>query len=142
MKKMFLVMSLAVCVNSFATIRTVSNNPNTLAQFNTIQAAIDASSSGDTVYVQGSPTQYSGFTIQDKRLTIIGPGWYPLQSFQPFKATIGSNVDIKGVASRKTELQGLDFFSSVSISTPLQTAFALFAINLKGHLFGIYYCCL
>ena len=115
MKQFFLFLLTCLCVNVFATVRTVSNNPSTIAQFSTIQAAIDVSVNGDTVYVQGSPTQYAGFTIQDKRLTIIGPGWYPLQSFQPFKATIGSNVDIKGVASRKTELQGLDFFSSVSI---------------------------
>ena len=115
MKKIFLVLSLAVCANAFATVRTVSNNPNTLAQFNTIQAAVDASFTGDTIYVQGSPTRYTGFIIQDKRLTVIGPGWAPAQNFQPYKATIESNVDIKGVASRKTELQGLDFFSSVSI---------------------------
>src|SRR4249919_2132294 len=75
MKKIFLILSSVVCVHAFATVRTVSNNPNTLAQFNTIQAAIDASLSGDTIYVQGSPTRYAGFVIQDKRLTVIGPGW-------------------------------------------------------------------
>jgi hypothetical protein len=117
MKQFFIFLLTGLCVNMYATIRTVSNNPNTLAQYNTIQAAIDASSSGDTVYVQGSPTRYAGFTIQDKRLTIIGPGWSPAQNFQPFKATIESNVNINGLPSRKTELHGLDFFSSVSILT-------------------------
>lgn len=115
MKQFFLFLLTCLGVNVFATVRTVSNNPTTIAQFSTIQAAVDVSVNGDTIYVQGSPTPYSGFTIQDKRLTIIGPGWYPLQSFQPFKAIIGTNVNINGVASRKTELQGLDFFSSVSI---------------------------
>lgn len=115
MKQFFLFVLSCFCVNLFATVRTVSNNPTTIAQFSTIQAAVDASLNGDTVYVQGSPTQYAGFTIQDKRLTIIGPGFYPLQSFQPFKATIGTNVNINGVGSRKTELQGLDFSSTVSI---------------------------
>src|SRR6187399_169745 len=117
MKKIFLVLSLALCVNAFATVRTVSNNPNTLAQFNTIQAAVNASSSGDTIYIQGSPTRYAGFTIQDKRLTIIGPGWSPAQNFQAFKATVETAVTINGNASRKTEIQGLDFAISVSIIT-------------------------
>jgi hypothetical protein len=115
MKPLCLILSISLCINVFATVRTVSNNPSTIAQFNTIQAAIDVSGNGDTIYVQGSPTRYPGFTIQDKRLIIMGPGWYPAQNFQPFKATIETNVNINGVASRKTELQGLDFFSSVSI---------------------------
>lgn len=50
-----------------ATVRTVSNVPSTLAQFNTIQAAVDASNNGDTVYVHGSPNQYAGFTITNKK---------------------------------------------------------------------------
>jgi hypothetical protein len=115
MKQFFFFLLTCLCVNVFATVRTVSNNPTTIAQFNTIQAAVDASVNGDTVYVQGSPTHYAGFTIQDKRLTIIGAGWSPAQNFQPYKATIESNVNINGTASRKTELQGLDFLSSVSI---------------------------
>ena len=117
MKPLCLILSFIVCVESFATVRTVSNNPSTVAQYSSIQAAVDASSSGDTIYVQGSPTRYAGFTIQDKRLTIIGPGWSPAQNFQPFKAVIETNVNINGAASRKTELQGLDFFSTVSINT-------------------------
>src|SRR5712671_2247424 len=117
MKQFFLFLSLGVCVNMFATVRTVSNNPLTLAQYNTIQAAVNASVSGDTIYVQGSTTHYAGFTIQDKRLTIIGPGWSPAQNFQAFKATVETAVTINGIASRKTEIQGLDFAVSVSTLT-------------------------
>ena len=102
MKQFFFFLLTSLCVNAFATVRTVSNNPTTLAQFSTIQDAVNASSNGDTIYVHGSPTRYAGFTIQDKRLTVMGPGWYPLQSFQPYKATIETNVNINGVASRKT----------------------------------------
>ena len=117
MKQFFLFLLTCLCVNVFAIVRTVSNNPSTLAQFSTIQAAVDASQSGDTIYVQGSPVRYAGFTIQDKRLTVIGPGWSPAQNFQPYKATIEGNVAINGAGSRKTELQGLDFFTTVSINT-------------------------
>ena len=117
MKQFFLFLFAGLHVNMFATVRTVSNNPSTLAQFNTIQAAVNASASGDTIYVQGSPVRYAGFAIQDKRLTIIGPGWSPAQNFQPFKAMIEGDVAINGAGSRKTELQGLDFFLTVSINT-------------------------
>jgi hypothetical protein len=117
MKQFFLLLSFSACVNMYATVRTVSNNPATLAQYNTIQAAVDASASGDTIYVQGSSTHYAGFTILNKRLTIIGPGWSPAQNFQAFKATVEGAVAINGVASRKTEIQGLDFSLSVSIIT-------------------------
>ena len=115
MKQFSLILSLSFCVNTFATVRTVSNNPSTLAQYNTIQAAITASASGDTIYVHGSPTRYAGFTITDKRLTIIGPGFAPAQNFMAFKAVIETAVVITGVNSKKTEIQGLDFALSFGV---------------------------
>jgi len=117
MKQFFLVLSLSLCLNTFATVRTVSNNPGTLAQYNTIQAAVTAAVSGDTIYVHGSPINYTGFTVTDKRLTIIGPGWAPIANFAAFKAVIGDAVTITGVNSKKTELQGLDFVYSVSFGS-------------------------
>ena len=117
MKQFFFFLLTCLCVNMYATVRTVSNVPSTLAQYNTIQAAVDASASGDTIYVQGSTTHYAGFTILNKRLTIIGPGWSPAQNFQAFKATVETAVAINGIASRKTEIQGLEFTTSISIIT-------------------------
>ena len=116
MKHLFLFMSLSLCVNLFATIRTVNNNPGTVAQFTTIQAAVTASANGDTVYVHGSPVQYAGFTITDKRLVVIGPGRSPLQDFMPYPATVYS-LDIAGSGSSNTEIQGLYFVTSVTIAT-------------------------
>ena len=98
---------------TYATIRTVSNSPSTLAQFNTIQAAIDASSSGDTVYVHGSPVDYAAFTITDKRLVIIGPGWSPNKNL-PFTANV-PGCTITGAASSNTELQGFVFTSTLNL---------------------------
>ena len=95
MKQVLFLLSMNICMNIYGTVRTVSNNPANLAQFNTIQAAVNASSSGDTVLVHGSPTRYAGFTITDKRLTIMGPGWAPLKSFSPFKATV-DDITITG----------------------------------------------
>jgi pectin methylesterase-like acyl-CoA thioesterase len=60
------------------TTYTVDNTPNSGAQFTSIQAAINAASNGDTIYVQQSITPYSGTVannlaiIVDKSLTLIG----------------------------------------------------------------------
>jgi hypothetical protein len=102
-----------------ATVRTVSNNPATLAQYNTIQAAINASADGDTVYVHGSPNDYAGFTIEDKRLVVIGPGWRPDKSF-PFVARVngmaigGTTGDPLTNPANNSEIQGLTFYAAVT----------------------------
>jgi hypothetical protein len=116
MKRLFLLMSLSIGVNLFATVRTVSNNPGTIAQYTTINAAVTASSSGDTIYVQGSPVQYSGFAITDKRLVVIGPGMSPMQNFMPYPATV-ADVTINGSASSNTEIQGLKIVGAVTITS-------------------------
>ena len=68
MKTIFtLAISLCMLTYAWATVRTVSNAPN-VAQFTTIQLAIDASADGDTVYVYGSPNPYAGFPSWIKKL--------------------------------------------------------------------------
>lgn len=120
MKSLFLFLSLSLyLLNMHATVRTVSNYPSTLAQFNTIQAAVDASSDGDTIYIHGSPVTYAGFTITQKRLTILGPGWAPEKSFLPFKATV-QQMSTEGLNCAGTEIQGLEITGSVSINTAAQ----------------------
>jgi hypothetical protein len=101
-----------------ATVRTVSNTPD-VAQFTTIQLAIDASADGDTVYVYGSPNAYAGFTIVDKRITVIGPGWAPDKNF-PLNAIINTTVTIRNSTAAGSpdgsELHGLIFISGVELS--------------------------
>ena len=116
MKQLFLFLLTCLCVNVFATVRTVSNNPGTVAQFTTIQAAVNASLNGDTVYVHGSPVTYSGFSITDKRLVVIGPGWAPVQNFMPYPATV-YDLTIAGSGSSNTEIQGLNIASTVNITS-------------------------
>jgi hypothetical protein len=108
---MFLLLSVYVQAN----IRTVSNNPATLAQFSTIQAAVDASSIGDTIYVHGSPNLYASFTVINKQLTIIGPGWSPNKDL-PLTAVI-AGCTITGAGSSNTEIQGMIFTNSIHMST-------------------------
>src|SRR4051812_31337219 len=110
------VLILAASPALLATIRTVSNNPSTIAQFNNIQAAIDASNSGDTVYVHGSPNNYAGFAIASKQLVIMGPGWSPDKNL-PHLALVNGSVSLTGAGAAGTEFQGLTFLSSISINS-------------------------
>ena len=119
MKKLFfLFMTLAASTSTFATVRTVSSNPSTIGQFSTIQAAIDASTDSDTVYVYGSPNNYATFTIQDKKITVIGPGWAPDKNL-PLQAIVdGATIrnSPAGGSPDGSELQGLVFSQVVYVS--------------------------
>lgn len=77
MKKFIVTILIFTGLSVQATIRTVNNNPAGLAQFSDLQSAINASASGDTVYVHGSVNSYGNVEVIDKKLTIIGPGLSP-----------------------------------------------------------------
>ena len=115
MKSLLTILFISLCTISLATVRTVSNTPSTIAQFNTIQLAVNASSAGDTVYVHGSPNIYAGFTITNKQLVIIGPGWSPDKNL-PFTALV-SGCSIIGATSSNTEIQGLTFISTLNLAS-------------------------
>jgi hypothetical protein len=127
MRKIILIfIALVTSAQTFATVRTVSSNPATLGQFSTIQAAIDASADSDTVYVYGSPNTYAGFTIQDKKITVIGPGWSPDKNL-PLQAIVNGAVfrnSPAGGTPDGSELQGLVFTNVVRLS----------ALNVGGDL--------
>lgn len=116
MKQFFLFASLAFCVKVYATVRTVSNTPGTVAQFTTIQAAVNASTNGDTIYVHGSTVNYTGFSINDKRLVVIGPGRAPIQSFMAVPAMV-MDMTISGSGSSNTEIHGLHFISTINMTS-------------------------
>ncbi len=101
-----------------AAVRTVSSNPDNLGQFNTIQAAIDASADGDTVYVYGSPNAYAGFTILDKKITVIGPGWSPDKNLPHTVVVNGATLrdSPAGGSPNGSELHGLVFSAAVNLS--------------------------
>jgi hypothetical protein len=99
----------------FATVHTVSNSPTTLAQFNNIQNAVNAAATGDTIYIHGSPNAYSSFTITNKQLTIIGPGYSPNKAL-PLTASV-PGFTITGAACANTEIQGLVITNTISINS-------------------------
>ncbi len=120
MKKLTITLVLLALVSwcAFATVRTVSNNPSTLGQFNTIQAAIDASADSDTVYVYGSPNTYGSFTITDKKIAVIGPGWSPDKNLPLQVLVAGANIrnSPAGGTPDGSELHGLIFTTTVIAS--------------------------
>lgn len=67
---------LVISLSLNATIRTVSNSTAFPGQYATVDAAIAASSIGDTIYVMPSASGYGTATL-DKQLIIIGSGLNP-----------------------------------------------------------------
>jgi hypothetical protein len=119
MKKIItLSLTLIVTISAYSTVRTVSSNPSTLGQFNTIQAAIDASADSDTVYVYGSPNTYPAFSILDKKITVIGPGWSPDKNLPLLANVDGATIrnSPAGGSPDGSELHGLVFVNTVHLS--------------------------
>jgi len=119
MKKILLAFTICLVSNTiFATIHTVSNDPATVAQFSNLQAAIDAAQSGDTLYIHGSPTIYPAFTLTDKKLAFIGPGYAPDKELTRTAIIAGGfvrNTAADG-SSNGSEFNGLVFSSVIRIS--------------------------
>ena len=81
MKKTITILSLAfTALVANATVKTVSNNPNSPGQYTDLQVAITAAANNDTLYVHGSPNTYGNVSIT-KPLTIIGAGALPNKDY-------------------------------------------------------------
>jgi hypothetical protein len=81
-KAILLIVLLFVINKTKATVITVSNAPNSPAQFTDLQLAINAANNGDTIYVSGSLVNYGQITV-NKQLILIGTGFNP-QKDLPF----------------------------------------------------------
>ncbi len=77
MKKLITIFLMLCFFSAGATSWRLNNNPAVDADFTAFQAAHDAASAGDTIYVEGNGHQahYGNITIS-KRLIIIGPGYF------------------------------------------------------------------
>ena len=94
---------------SLATVRTVNNYITNAAQFSTVQPAITASATNDTIYLHGSPVSYGDFTIT-KRLVIMGAGYNLTNTINNYTTNVGNiTVDTTSVnqALSGLTLQGL-----------------------------------
>ncbi len=63
-------------MNANGTVWTVDSNPgNHAANFTNLQAAHDAATDGDTIYISGFNVNYGNLTVT-KKLYIFGPGYF------------------------------------------------------------------
>jgi hypothetical protein len=96
-KPLFLLVILTFLSNGLSAqhLIRVNNNPDFDAAYTTLQAAVSNASSGDTIYMEGSATEYAGATI-NKKLTIIGPGFFlpenPKTQANHMEAIFNTNV--------------------------------------------------
>jgi hypothetical protein len=106
LKNLSILSFLAIATHTHGSVRTVNNNNPSPGQFTTIQAAITASTSGDTLYIAGGLASYNSFTL-DKSLVIIGTGHNP-QNQNTSIADI-QNITLNNTAARKSRFIGLQF---------------------------------
>ncbi len=112
MKTKSLLTTIALIVFQFTvaqTVYTVDNRPESGAQFTSVQAAIDAASAGDIIYIHPSPTSYGNVDVT-KTLTLVGTGHDPA-NFDGISATL-STITLRA-DSADTVITGLDA-SSIS----------------------------
>ena len=74
-----------------AAVHTVSNVPNSVANFTTVNAAITASQAGDTIYVGGSASDYGNISL-NKPVVLIGSGTFT--TGQSGNVSTFSNLDL------------------------------------------------
>jgi hypothetical protein len=93
-----------------ATVITVSNTPNSPAQYTDLQTAINAATAGDTLYVSGSSANYGDIVI-DKQLVLMGTGFNPQKEF-PFVSSFGQ-IDFQ-MGSSGSIISGFNFSNNVN----------------------------
>jgi hypothetical protein len=77
MKHLILTLTILLPLFTLARVITVNNNAGSPSTFSSLQAAIATAATGDTIYVQGSATDYGNISIT-KRLVLLGAGYRPI----------------------------------------------------------------
>lgn len=115
MKKILLLSTslILTCSMSFAKIWRVNNNNGVTADFTTLQAAHDAAASGDSIYLESSPTSYGGLNCS-KKLAIIGTGYFLDQNSELQAFTLSAKTDYIyfNAGSSGSSVEGIDFRSN------------------------------
>lgn len=117
-KYIILFLVVISCSVSQATVRTVNNYITNSAQFSTVQPAITASATNDTIYIHGSPVSYGDFTIT-KRLVIIGAGYNLSNTINNYNTVVGTiTIDTVSVNQALSGfiLQGLQMIGYLSFA--------------------------
>jgi hypothetical protein len=108
MKNLFLVFLLLFIQISFAqVIHTVDNSPNSGADFDNVQTAINAAAAGDTIYIHPSPESYGNITV-NKLLHFRSLG-HSTQYTNGMSAQVGNIVLNSVIAAQGITISGLRF---------------------------------
>jgi parallel beta-helix repeat protein len=98
----------AFALSASATIRTVNNNLNGPGIFSSIQAAHDAATSGDTIFLAASPSGYAG-AVFSKKIALFGAGMRPIEK-KDNAATSFLNSSISLISgSDGSQIVGINF---------------------------------
>ncbi len=98
----------------YAKIWRVNNNVGINADFTTLQAAHNGAATGDTLYLEGSPTSYGALTCT-KKLAIIGTGYFLDQNPDLQANAAISKVDAISfnTGSAGSSIQGVSLSNSI-----------------------------
>jgi len=116
--KTLTVIFLSLCwLGLNATSWRVNNNPAINADFATFEAAVAGTSAGDTLYIEGTQFNY-GDQVLDKRLVLIGPGYYLTEndSTQVSNLEASFNIFTIDTLASGSRVYGLYFKHNVSIN--------------------------
>ncbi len=106
-KKSLLIITILICLSitiQAQTIHIVDNNQGAGAQYTSVQAAVDAATAGDIIYIQPSPNAYGNIQMT-KPLSIYGIGHRPeLNNGQ--RATV-SNILFRYADASGSKISGL-----------------------------------
>ena len=125
---------LLIVMSTNATVWRVSNRVisgvTVDADFNTLQAAIDGASSGDTLYLMGSGLSYGNGTF-NKQPVVIGPGYWLSENLntQAVKDTARVSFLTFNEGSQGSQIQGLYINYSVTTGGAGSPIYKLININ-------------
>lgn len=114
-----------------ATILRVNNTTGSTAPYSDLMSAYEAAAEGDTIYLEGSVTNYEGTEkhggiILNKSISIFGPGYYLIENnitgYSQYPATIGKiNADgtygIITIRSSNIVLKGISMYGLTLVGT-------------------------
>jgi hypothetical protein len=113
MKKLIIALATALAsLHAEAAVLRVNNNAGSAAPYSSLQSAITAATAGDTIYVEGSATDY-GYITMAKRLNLVGTGYFlsestpnPRTQANPNPSSLGSITFSPG--SKGSVVQGFN----------------------------------
>jgi len=111
-KSILLFMTIFIGTLTYAqTIYTVDNRTQSGAQFQSVQDAVDAASTGDIIQIHPSPTNYGTATI-NKQLKLVGLGHDPITNDQGLTAKL-SYINFTGNSANST-ITGLTILNYIT----------------------------